>query len=454
MATVNSDLGYTPQVHYLVNRVRELSAGTIRIDMVYQVGGYAPGAEQQVVRGVAAGTFDLGFAGTRIFDTLGVRSFQALTAPMLVDSYPLERAVTGSGIPRQMMAGLGPLHVTGLGVLADGLRKPIAAGAPLLGLRDWRGITFASFRSQGQAEAIRALGARVSNLFGPPLNQALAGGTVQGFEKNLLVYHENNMEAEAPYVTANVNLWPQTLAVIANPGRLAGLTPRQRGWLDQAARDAATRSTALADGDPGLLASLCKSGTRFANASAADIAAMRKAFAPVYAHLEQDPQTRTLIAEIGRLKDQTPPGAALVIPRGCTGPAPAPAPSPGSSPPRTTTVTPLDGAWQVTITRAQLLAQPLVPGEDNPSNYGHLTLVFHRGYMRYTGGNGSFDAGPYVVHGKWITIYTTSATQPADVGGPPFTLTWSVYRDTLTFTRTSTASPAVFVVKPWTPPAG
>src|SRR5260370_42520782 len=76
MATVNSDLGYTPQVQYLVDRVRELSAGNLRIDMVYKVGNFAPDAEQRVVRGVATGTFDLGFAGTRIFDTLGVNSFQ------------------------------------------------------------------------------------------------------------------------------------------------------------------------------------------------------------------------------------------------------------------------------------------------------------------------------------------------------------------------------------------
>ena len=116
MATVNGVPGFMPQVDpYLVSRVAELSAGNVQIDMAYHVGENVPGGEQQVVRDVAAGRYDLGVVGTRVFDTLGVDSFQALTAPMLIDSYPLERAVIGSGIPAQMMGSLDTLHVTGLG---------------------------------------------------------------------------------------------------------------------------------------------------------------------------------------------------------------------------------------------------------------------------------------------------------------------------------------------------
>lgn len=173
IATVNSDPQLTPQISYLEKRVNQLSGGNVRIDMTPSVGYDAPDAEQQVVHGVAAGAFDLGIVGTRIFDTLGVRSFQALTAPMLIDSFPLQQAVIGSGIPRQMTTGLDRLRVTGLAVLADGLREPIAVAHPLLSPRDWSGITFATFKSDSQEQAIRALGARVSNLFDDPLDAAL-----------------------------------------------------------------------------------------------------------------------------------------------------------------------------------------------------------------------------------------------------------------------------------------
>ena len=74
-----------------------------------------------------------------MFDTLGVTGFQALKAPMLIDSYPLQQAVIASDIPGEMLAGLDELGVSGIAVLADGLRKPIAVKHPVLGLGDCAG---------------------------------------------------------------------------------------------------------------------------------------------------------------------------------------------------------------------------------------------------------------------------------------------------------------------------
>jgi TRAP-type C4-dicarboxylate transport system substrate-binding protein len=462
IATVNSDPRLIPQISYLEKRVNQLSGGNVRVDMTPFVGYDAPDAEQQVVHGVAAGAFDLGIVGTRIFDTLGVRSFQALTAPMLIDSFPLQQAVIGSGIPRQMTTGLDRLRVTGLAVLADGLREPIAVGRPLLSPRDWSGITFATFKSDSQEQAIRVLGARVSDLFGGPLDAALRSGKVQAFEKNLLIYQLRQMQTTAPYVTANLNLWPQTLAVIANPARLARLTPQQRGWLQQAAGDTAARSTGMftTQASQHLVEILCASGARFANASPADIAGMRMAFAPVYASLEQDPQTRTFIAQIQQLKQRTPPGPALVIPSGCTGPAPA-APLSAPSPISSSTAhaggaaTVLAGSWAVSYTRAEFLAAGAASGEDNPSNYGHQTLKFRQGRWWLTAppGTHSDQSGTYAVSGDKITFYVHFHAYPGSDNGGWGPYTWSVYRDTLTFKKAGWSGgdqgPTVLVVKPW-----
>jgi TRAP-type transport system periplasmic protein len=460
MATVNGDPGSMPQVDpYLVNRVAKLSAGDVQIDMAYHVGENVPGGEQQVVRDVAAGRYDLGVVGTRVFDTLGVNSFQALTAPMLIDSYPLERAVIGSGIPAQMMGSLDTLHVTGLGVLADGLREPIAVRKPLLGPADWRGLTFAAFRSTESSQAIRALGATPSDAWGTPLDQGLGNGTVGGFEKNLLIYRLHpDLQKPARYVTANVNLWPQTLAVIGNPARLARLTSQQRAWLTEAVRDAAASSTGLIDGDARLLPGLCASGTRFADASPADLAALQNAFAPVYAQVEQDPQTRQFIAEISRLKQHTPPGAAPVIPAGCSGRAPGSAPgngSPGAGT-KTTQVTPLDGVWEVSYTGAELAAAHADPSEVVPENDGTFILTLRRGTSSSTrpGAQPSLQTtATYVVRGDTITFYQGQAV---------WRYRWSVYRQTLTFKKLGGQEPGCslsvslgqceptgFVVKPW-----
>lgn len=322
MASGYSNLTYEPAVAGFVDRVKQVSNGALRVAPADAWGGFAPDFEQQITRDVAAGKADLGWVGTGVFDTLGVTSFQALTAPLLVDSYALQKAVIDSEVPNLMLRDLDRLGVTGLAVLADGLRKPIAVRRPLLGPADWRGITFQSFRSQERAQAIRALGATPSDAFGA-LNDGIAKGGIHGFEKSLLIYQINAMAPRAPYVTINVNLWPQPVALLANPARLAGLTGQQRDWLRKAAQGAAADSTALADQDARLIAEACASGARFANASEADLEALRTAFGPVYTDLAKDPQTRSFIDRLRQLKKATPSGPPPAVPAACNARDPA-----------------------------------------------------------------------------------------------------------------------------------
>ena len=310
MADLNAgtDLHGTPEIQYFVQRVSDLSRGQMSVKVVYSVGGLAMNAEQQVVKDVAAGSFDLGFAGTSVFDTLGIPSFQALSAPMLIDSYPLENAVIRSSLPPKMMAGLAKLDVTGLAVLGDEMRRPVGVRQPILSLADWRGITFGTYQSKTEDAAIRALGAKPGPGFATARDQALARGALQGFDLNLVYYHQLAKESAAPYITANVNLWPRTVALFANPGRLAKLSASQRRLVTQAAADAAVHSTGLFQDEDPVVRDICQSGGRFADASAADLQALRQSFAPVYANLEADPQTKAMIGQITAMKRSTPAG--------------------------------------------------------------------------------------------------------------------------------------------------
>jgi TRAP-type C4-dicarboxylate transport system substrate-binding protein len=396
MASAFGDLNDVPAVQDFVSQVKERSGGNVRIEVVNEWGGYADDAEQQVVRAVAAGKADLGWAGARVFDTMGVTSFQALQAPMLIDSYALEHAVVTSDLPGQMLQGLNKVGVRGLGVLGDSLRQPIAVKHPLLGVGDWRGIIFGTAKSQVQAEAIWALGATPMEIFRRSRNQALLAGELGGFEMNLLLYEHNVLANRAPYVTANVTLWPLLDVLLVNPSRLAGLTGQQRGWLQQAARDAAGRSAALTDranGDAQGLKVACQSGARFANASQADLAALRTAFAPVYASLEQDPQTKAFIQRIQALKQSTPAAAPLAIPAGCTGKAPKqPVEQSGTAP------TALNGTYRYVLTKEDARKG----GEPDLSEYPSVvTATLKDGHM---------DKGPgepgttYAVVGDRITF--------------------------------------------------
>jgi TRAP-type C4-dicarboxylate transport system substrate-binding protein len=317
MADGYQNLEFTPALGYFIDRVRELSGGKVTVKDVNGWGDLEPDFEQQIVSDVAAGKADLGWVGTRIFDTLGINSFQALTAPMLIDSYPLEGAVLQSSIPQEMLQGLDALDVTGLAVLPDGLRKPIAQDAPLLAASDWQGQTFDVFRSKGQMAAVAATGAT-------PTDVSFGDVPYTAAERNLRSYIDNYV-TKFRYVTANVNLWPQTLALIANPDSLSRLTSEQRGWVQQAATEAATQSTDLGDRDQELLTESCARGGRFAVASSADLASLQQAFEPVYADLEQDAQTEAFIGQIQQLKSTVTAAPALEIPAECVAADVAPA---------------------------------------------------------------------------------------------------------------------------------
>jgi len=395
MANATADLDVVPLIKDFVSQVRERSGDNVRIQVEGPWGDYAADAEQQVVRDVAAGQVDLGWTAARVFDTLGVTSFQALQAPMLIDNYALEQAVAASDMPGQMLQGLDKVGVRGLGVLPDSLRKPVAVRHPVLGVGDWRGITFGTLKSQGQAQAIRSLGATPMEVFRRSRNEALLDGRLQGLEMDLFVYEHGGPVQPAPYVTANVTLWPQMDVLFANPVRLGRLTEQQRGWLQQAAQDAAGRVAALADRDAQSLKNACGSGARFPTASPADLAALRGAFASVYASLERDPQTKAFIERIQALKRSTSAEAPLAIPAGCTGTAPQqPAASAGTAP------ADLNGTYRYLLTKED--ARKV--GDPEVDQFPHVNTVKLRdGKVE----GGCFGQGAtYSVTGDQITFDT------------------------------------------------
>jgi TRAP-type transport system periplasmic protein len=317
MASTPFGLPDVPPVAAFAHEVDALSRGSIRIDVINEWGHYAPDAEAQVVRANASGKVDLGWAASRVFDTLGVPAFQALSAPMLIDSYPLVDAVVRSDLPGRMLAGLTDLGVTGLAVFGDELRYPVGVHRALLTPSDWQGRSIGTYRSRTQAAAIEALGARAVEAIGPFRTHAVDSGTIQGFEFDIRRYDRQMWATKAPYITANIALWAQFDVLFANSKRLAALSDQQRGWLRQAARDAAKNSVGNAQQRDSFVEHSCSEGAHLITAPAADLAAMRRAFTPIYRSLERDRQTIQFLRQIQHLKTAAPPGTGLDIPPKC-----------------------------------------------------------------------------------------------------------------------------------------
>ena len=287
------------------------------------------------MQGVADGTYDLGVVGTQVFDTLGITSFQALNAPMLVDSYALQAAVLDSGLPEQMMEPLGDIGVAGLATMAGTLRKPVAVEAALVNPADWRGATFATYRSEAEFEAVRALAASPKAVLGGARDQAVRTGSIDGFESGLLAYRLNMQYETAPYLTTNVTLWPQMLTLVANPDVDGRLSTAQRDWLRQAADDAGPVRRPWPTRTISRSRSLCTLGARLVQASDAELAALRTAFAPVYAELGREAQTQEALDQIQELKASTPAQPTANAPTACAESDPTGRAAPRVPPPPT-----------------------------------------------------------------------------------------------------------------------
>lgn len=421
LGNVNGGPHAVPAVEQFAKRVQEVSAGALKVEIAYRVGDLAPDAETELLRAVANGTWDLGFVGTSLLDTLEVSSFAALTAPMLIDSYALEEAVIKSDIPAQMLGGLEPLGVTGLAVLGDGLRRPIGVDEPIVTPADWRGIGFGTYSSVYQSAAIDALGATPGPGFATARDEAIEAGTIQGFEFHLNPYHDNLAERTAPYISANVILWPRTLVLFVNPDRLGRLTAEQRGWLGQVAADTAASSTGLVADETNVARDICLSGGRFAEASESDLGALRDAFAPVYTVLEKDAATKTFVERILELKNATPSSTGLVVPADCTGVAPGQAGATGGSSPKA-----LNGTYRWTLTTEDVLASPT-----EGKSAAHLATFPWIFTMTLQDGTWSFthtEAGQPMTdasHDKFSVAGDRISFVWPEGGGPGYTITFT-----------------------------
>jgi branched-chain amino acid transport system substrate-binding protein len=114
--------------------------------------------------------------------------------------------------------------------------------------------------------------------------------------------------------------------------------------------------------------------------------------------------------------------------------------------PRSTAGTRLDGKWEVTFTRSELLAHTSDPAEDNPGDYGHFILSFAQGLFRGVGPDGSPITGTYVVDRDMVTFFRTDSDGPGEV----WTFAWSVSGDSLTFVKAGPGEhPTPLIVKSW-----
>jgi TRAP-type C4-dicarboxylate transport system substrate-binding protein len=442
----NDSLSGEPAVQRFIDRVHELSNGTITITVDNVNDGYA-GAEQRVVAAVRAGkTAQLAWVGTRVWDLEGVKSFQALSAPMLIDSYKLQKAVLQSDLRQKMLAGLDGHGLVGLALLGDNLRYP-AGTHPLRGPEDFRGLRIRVYPSATQAAAMRALGAKPSPENWKQLPPAFKTGRLSALEIDLNTYQSNAYSALAPYVTLNLPLWPRTTVVFANAGALAALSDQQRAWIQQAAADAEKYSLTTFGEDPEIIPMECRMGMKAVLASPGQIAALHRAFAPVYASLRTDPATAGALEEIEALKKRVGRAAPPAIPAGCGTRASVAAASEPAFP---------QGVFRGKRTRQDILrVWPNVDSASIKALAAIMTFRFEKGRFDLVLAEGGDEHcrhgdGRYELQGKFLVVWFDDLHGCPGIKTPsdPTTLRWTYDGKTLRFSLAKPTGP--LSVATWT----
>jgi TRAP-type C4-dicarboxylate transport system substrate-binding protein len=403
-----------PQLRVFAEEVARRSDGALRIEFEPEWRAGDPNAERGTIEDVEAGKADMAWVGARVFDTLDVPSFQALLAPLLVDSYELEGRVFESGIPASMLDGVEKVGVVGIGVLPGPMRKLLGVSHPFLQPSDFAGQVIGGSKNELSARTFQMLGATIEAL--------PAGGSLEGLdatEQQLGAMSSNRYYKDAKYLGANVNLWPRPLVIFMGKEVFESLTAEQQAVLREAATAAVPEALAAARAEDDEAAlELCRRGVTFELASESELAALRNAFEPVYSDLTADPETRSAIDAITELKAEV---AASAEAPACT----------STEPPTTASPIP-DGTYETTLTKADWAQMTEADwlkadvSEEEAALAGVYRMIFDAGEWALRGPTGDGEQGSYTVFRDQIEVQISEAYV--------ITARWSLDGKTLTFT--------------------
>jgi TRAP-type C4-dicarboxylate transport system substrate-binding protein len=438
LANVNGE-AEAPLVLFAAAVSRE-SGGSLRIDVGAHYRRGDPQQEKKLIDDVRAGRIQLGWVGARAWDTVGVESFRALVAPFLVDSYPLQQKVLTGPLAEQMLAGVRPLGLVGLAVLPGPMRRIAALRRPLVAPADFAGLKIGTSVSRTADATLRALGARPVVI---PAAAKLTG--VDGLEQQLSSIAGNQYFRVAKYLTSNVVLWPRPVVIFANRKTFNSLSPAQQSALRRAGTDVdvlARSNGAARSSDRAGEQTLCAVGMREIAATASEAAALRRSVTPVYAALERDPRTRSLLHRIESLKHR------LAIPAEAV----PPCPNAGN---RRAGSSGIDGVYRMRVSAATLAKHDHVPlSQVTQENYGDFVLVIDRGRFAFTQENENactWQYGKATLKGGELDWDFTDGGGIAPTGaynkpGEYFQWRWSLYRQVLTL---SPIRPTDLTVERW-----
>ena len=427
-------------VEYFVNRLAGVSAGrmTVHVESRWK-GGYD---DALVLRDVAAGEADLGWAATGALGLVGVRELVPLDAPFLVDSYAAQRAVLADADVTRALHGVESAGLSGLALLADELKMPFGRTRPLLSPADYEGAVIRVAKSEGQWDGLRALGARPT---AAAFDDRIDAASVRWSE------YGASLAEYARFLTVNTPLWPRTVVLVANPDSLERLTSQEQAWLRAAAADAAQWSRDHAgDAEVDAMAGACERGLKVAAADAQQVASLEGAVQPFYEGLRADPVTAPVMRAVERVTAALSPTPSPTVPESCEF-RPGDEDVVAALPPRLTAPgrpgeLP-EGEYRYEL-RADELRTAGLSEQDVYDNSGVMTWTMRGGRWSYVQMPANKDVvlnttceGYYDVDGSLVVLSVSTATEVGDCALRYWTARWTSTNGALVWRDVSVPGP-------------
>lgn len=314
----------TPAQQAFIDRMNELSEGTVKLDVKDNwkpADGSAGSDEDALAKAVLAGDVDIAWTTVRSLGALGIKGIDALETPMLVQTHDQQRAVA-LGVPGELISNsLRKTKVAALALIPGPEQYPVASGAPLLTVADWSGKTVqVSGQNALEGQTMQTLGATAGDGTGTIAD--LVGGSIQATTADPSELVPGGATGTGPYMTANVALWPRMSIVLINRDVESALSNRQHGFVTGSVVRA--QDIAMAEPDTAaVIKAACTAGIKFAIAKPDDVAALNAAVQPVYAKLADDPAESKLLDAIQDAVKKNAGTGALSVAKACRYTAPA-----------------------------------------------------------------------------------------------------------------------------------
>lgn len=443
------------------------SGGAIEVNLETSYGDGDPEAEAELVQAVADGSVDLAWPATRAFAAAGVEGLRSVEAPMQLTSYEAQRALIEGTAPDLVAERLDDAGLTSLGMLIGPLRRPFAAEGPLITPAAWQEVRFRVFNSPTQEHTVEALGGDAVAA-GSDWADRLRAGELDGAEFDVRQYWSNGLTTEAPWVAADVVLWPKVLVLLMNRERLASLPEEQRGWIEQAAEVAVAASVAGDYDETEAAGELCATGVRFVPGDDGATDALREQLAPVLEELASDPAESPLLDEVLAIAERHPEPYLPDLPDGCDDPN-----APAADPRQAGAATLPDGRYRVEVTKDDVVAAKVSTSQGYPGTWTMDVLggtyAFRCQVLSDPGRDcGQSDmppehvleAGRLVTNGEGVVTFVYDE----EVHGayvncpeecfpvPDSTAAWRLDGDALVFSAVegTTVANGLMVIEPWT----